>query len=229
VPLFVRRRFGTEIAHQVELDPIIGQLGEADLCPLLDRRRMDIDDFTQLLRERLQLFGRRAVADVEPGTEQPVAARAIVVDQRIGQPAVWQHDHRVIQRADARRADADMLHGALHVADGDRIAISERPVGQQDGGAEQVRQCLFRCERDREAADTETRQHASHRNIHRLRRGERHTHDEQQLQHARRQRDHDVVHGSRGRPCRPVKPRCDRVEQRQAGPGNARHRDHAHR
>ena len=65
------------------------------------------------------------------------------------------HHDRIRAGPDAGRADADMLDGAGHRGDGDHVAAPERPVAQQDCGAEQVGDRVLRREGQRQTPKTQ--------------------------------------------------------------------------
>lgn len=83
-----------------------------------------------------------------------------VGDGRGGEFRVRHNDKRVFQRAHLGRAQADVLHRALHVRRAHPVANFKGPLGHQHKAAEKVAHHILPGQRERKAAQAQAGQHA---------------------------------------------------------------------
>ena len=109
-------------------------------------------------RRRLQLFGRGLVAKSDDRTEPGLVARRQRLEARVRDLAVRNADDGPIERADPRRAQADVVDGADDLAHLQKVADADRLVEDQRCAGDDVFECLLRGEGDGDAADAESGQ-----------------------------------------------------------------------
>ena len=104
------------------------------------------------------LLGRRLVAKLEHGAQQPLIPQGEVVELDLGELGIRHGDDGPFQRADAGGDQPDRLHRADMVPISAEVADLDRLVDEQDQAADQVREGALRGERHGQTADAEAGQ-----------------------------------------------------------------------
>ncbi len=150
--LVVRR---LEPAEDLDVDGGRAEVREPRHDDLLPHERMraqqPVDAGDDLAH--LRLPGR--VAERDGRAEADAIAQRVRLDARIRQAAVRDRDDRAVEGADARRARADVFHGADDVVHLHRVADAAGLIGGERDRPEQVLDGLLRAEGERDAADAE--------------------------------------------------------------------------
>ena len=123
--------------------------------PVEARRGLLLDQLLDHARDRLELFEGGVVRDAEGEDHAPLLHPPVVVDARVEQVAVTDHQLLAAEAAQMRRLDADALDAPPHVSHRHEVADRERAVEHDRERGEQVAEDALRRKRDRDPADAQ--------------------------------------------------------------------------